>query len=141
MLRLISRQLLSVVYSQPQEDQEADEEQLESVERKAHEADGQTGEQNVQSETAVELGGEASERDQAKEVGTPKGQRPTILHTHSHTSVSYRNMGVEPPMPANQRATSPNSQPGWPHSDRPRNTLRFEEITMTPRIRLELCWL
>lgn len=33
-----------------------------------HDADGQTGEQNIQSDTAVELAGEASERDQAKEV-------------------------------------------------------------------------
>ncbi|XP_077950103.1 midasin isoform X1 [Gasterosteus aculeatus] len=44
-----------------------DEEQPESAERKEHNADGQTGEQNVQSDTAVELAGEASERDQAKE--------------------------------------------------------------------------
>ncbi|XP_071334594.1 midasin isoform X2 [Trachinotus anak] len=44
-----------------------DEEQPESAERKEHDRDGQTGEENVQSDTAVELGGEASERDQAKE--------------------------------------------------------------------------
>uniref|UniRef100_A0AAV2K5U9 VWFA domain-containing protein n=1 Tax=Knipowitschia caucasica TaxID=637954 RepID=A0AAV2K5U9_KNICA len=51
---------------QGEQDQE-EEEQLESAERREHQADGQTGEQNVQSETAVELGGEASEREQAKE--------------------------------------------------------------------------
>lgn len=45
-----------------------DEEQPESAERKEHNTDGQTGEENVQSDTAVELAGEASERDQAKEV-------------------------------------------------------------------------
>ncbi|CAB1340438.1 unnamed protein product, partial [Coregonus sp. 'balchen'] len=44
-----------------------DEKQPESAERKEHKTDGQTGEENVQSETAVELAGEASERDQAKE--------------------------------------------------------------------------
>ncbi|CAL8311820.1 unnamed protein product [Lota lota] len=44
-----------------------DQEQPESEERKEHNADGQTSEQNVQSDTAVELAGEASERDQAKE--------------------------------------------------------------------------
>ncbi|XP_029902559.1 midasin isoform X2 [Myripristis murdjan] len=44
-----------------------DEEQPESAERKEHSSDGQTGEQNVQSDTAVELAGEASEKDQAKE--------------------------------------------------------------------------
>uniref|UniRef100_A0A8C3G6C5 Midasin n=1 Tax=Cyclopterus lumpus TaxID=8103 RepID=A0A8C3G6C5_CYCLU len=44
-----------------------DEEQPESAERKEHDTDGQTGEQNVQSDTAVELAGEASERDNAKE--------------------------------------------------------------------------
>ncbi|XP_036943295.1 midasin isoform X1 [Acanthopagrus latus] len=54
----------------PKEEDEGageDEEQPESAERKEHNTDGQTGEQNVQSDTAVELAGEASERDQAKE--------------------------------------------------------------------------
>ncbi|KAM4633655.1 midasin [Polymixia lowei] len=52
-----------------EEEEEAgeDEEQPDSAERKEHNTDGQTGEQNVQSDTAVELAGEASERDQAKE--------------------------------------------------------------------------
>ena len=53
---------------QDEEEEGGDEEQPESAERKEHDRDGQTGEENVQSETAVELGGEASERDQAKEV-------------------------------------------------------------------------
>ncbi|XP_059212052.1 midasin [Centropristis striata] len=56
---------------EPKEEEEEgageDEEQPESAERKEHDTDGQTGEQNVQSDTAVELAGEASERDQAKE--------------------------------------------------------------------------
>lgn len=51
-----------------EEGADEDEEQPESTERKEHDTDGQTGEQNVQSDTAVELAGEASERDQAKEV-------------------------------------------------------------------------
>ncbi|XP_071391101.1 midasin-like [Centroberyx affinis] len=55
----------------PKEEEEEgegeDEEQPESAERKEHNTDGQTGEENVQSDTAVELAGEASERDQAKE--------------------------------------------------------------------------
>ncbi|XP_016427493.1 midasin-like [Sinocyclocheilus rhinocerous] len=46
---------------------EDDEAQIESAERKEHASDGQTGEENVQSDTAVELAGAASERDQAKE--------------------------------------------------------------------------
>lgn len=62
----------------PQEEEEEgtgeDEEQPESAERKEHNTDGQTGEENVQSETAVELAGEASERDQAKEVHTHLAQ-------------------------------------------------------------------
>lgn len=45
-----------------------DEEQPESADRKEHNTDGQTGEENIQSDTAVELAGEASEKDQAKEV-------------------------------------------------------------------------
>lgn len=40
----------------------------ESSERKEHDTGGQTGEQNIQSDTAVELAGEVSEKDQAKEV-------------------------------------------------------------------------
>ncbi|XP_031717306.1 midasin isoform X2 [Anarrhichthys ocellatus] len=55
----------------PKEEEEEgageDEEQPEAAERKEHNTDGQTGEQSVQSDTAVELAGEASERDQAKE--------------------------------------------------------------------------
>ncbi|KAK2883458.1 hypothetical protein Q8A67_017095 [Cirrhinus molitorella] len=46
---------------------EDDEAQMESAERKEHASDGQTGEENVQSDTAVELAGAASEKDQAKE--------------------------------------------------------------------------
>lgn len=45
-----------------------DDEQLDSAERKSHNTDGQTGEENVQCDSAVELAGEASERDDAKEV-------------------------------------------------------------------------
>ncbi|TSL47560.1 Midasin [Bagarius yarrelli] len=48
-------------------DGEEDDAQVESAERKEHATDGQTGEENVQSDTAVELAGAASERDQAKE--------------------------------------------------------------------------
>uniref|UniRef100_A0A3Q1JQ86 Midasin n=1 Tax=Anabas testudineus TaxID=64144 RepID=A0A3Q1JQ86_ANATE len=44
-----------------------DEEQPEAADRKEQNTNGQTGEENIQSDTAVELAGEASERDQAKE--------------------------------------------------------------------------
>ncbi|XP_066547692.1 midasin isoform X2 [Amia ocellicauda] len=51
-----------------EEEEEDEEKELpESTERKEHEADGQTGEENVQCDSAVELAGAASERDQAKE--------------------------------------------------------------------------
>ncbi|XP_062266826.1 midasin [Platichthys flesus] len=50
-----------------EEEEGGEEEQPESAERKEHDRDGQTGEENVQSDTAVELGGEASEKDQSKE--------------------------------------------------------------------------
>ncbi|XP_019393298.1 PREDICTED: midasin isoform X2 [Crocodylus porosus] len=57
---------------QPQEeedkdDPEKDEQLPESAERMEHETLGQTGEENLQSDTAVELAGAASEKDQAKE--------------------------------------------------------------------------
>uniref|UniRef100_A0A3Q2D7A0 Midasin n=1 Tax=Cyprinodon variegatus TaxID=28743 RepID=A0A3Q2D7A0_CYPVA len=50
-----------------EEEEEGDDEEPASAERKEHSADGQTGEENIQSEAAVELAGAASERDQAKE--------------------------------------------------------------------------
>ncbi|XP_053499982.1 midasin [Ictalurus furcatus] len=49
------------------EEEEEEDAQLESAERKEHATDGQTGEENVQSDTAAELAGAASERDQSKE--------------------------------------------------------------------------
>lgn len=52
---------------QQQEQGEDDDAQIESAERKEHASDGQTGEENIQSDNAVELAGAASERDQAKE--------------------------------------------------------------------------
>lgn len=45
-----------------------DEQVPESEERMEHETQGQTGQENLQSDSAVELAGEASERDQSKEV-------------------------------------------------------------------------
>ncbi|XP_031820381.1 midasin [Sarcophilus harrisii] len=57
---------------QPQEEEEKelpemDEEVTEAMERKEHESCGQIGEENLQSEIAIELAGAASEKDQAKE--------------------------------------------------------------------------
>ncbi|NXX88474.1 MDN1 protein, partial [Centropus bengalensis] len=57
---------------QPQEEEskdnsEMDEQIPESEERMEHETQGRTGQENLQSDSAVELAGEASERDQSKE--------------------------------------------------------------------------
>ncbi|NWH71168.1 MDN1 protein, partial [Piaya cayana] len=57
---------------QPQEEEgkdnsEMDDEVPKTEERMEHETQGQTGQENLQSDTAVELAGEASERDQSKE--------------------------------------------------------------------------
>ncbi|XP_025949160.1 midasin [Dromaius novaehollandiae] len=57
---------------QPQEEEdkdnsEKDEQVPEPEERMEHETQGQTGQENLQSDSAVELAGEASERDQSKE--------------------------------------------------------------------------
>ncbi|XP_007484380.2 midasin isoform X1 [Monodelphis domestica] len=56
---------------QPQEEEreipEGDEEVPEGTERKEHESTGQTGEESLQSEIALEQAGSASEKDQAKE--------------------------------------------------------------------------
>ncbi|XP_066850638.1 midasin isoform X2 [Anser cygnoides] len=46
---------------------ETDEQIPESEERMEHETQGQTGQENLQSDSAVELAGEASEKDQSKE--------------------------------------------------------------------------
>lgn len=54
-----------------QEGADVEEELPESSEREEHGASGQTSEQNIQSDTAVELAGEVSEKDQAKEVYMP----------------------------------------------------------------------
>uniref|UniRef100_A0A3B3CZB6 Midasin n=1 Tax=Oryzias melastigma TaxID=30732 RepID=A0A3B3CZB6_ORYME len=52
----------------PKDEEEGeDEEQPDSTERKEHSTDGQTGDDNLQSDAAVEVAGEASQRDQAKE--------------------------------------------------------------------------
>lgn len=50
----------------------------ESLERKEHDTGGQTGEQNIQSDTALELAGDVSERDQAKEVKLPSEKYTNI---------------------------------------------------------------
>ncbi|RMC13256.1 hypothetical protein DUI87_10790 [Hirundo rustica rustica] len=57
---------------QPQEEEdkdnsETDEQIPEAEERMEHETQGQTGQENLQSDSAVELAGEASERDKSKE--------------------------------------------------------------------------
>ncbi|XP_078398522.1 midasin [Cetorhinus maximus] len=54
---------------QPKADEETEDDQEvpQSEQRMEHEAEGKTGEENLQSDTAVELAGSASERDQAKE--------------------------------------------------------------------------
>lgn len=49
-------------------DTENEEQLPEALERMEHEAYGEAGEENLQSDTAVELVGTASEKDQAKEV-------------------------------------------------------------------------
>ncbi|XP_028296182.1 midasin isoform X2 [Gouania willdenowi] len=49
------------------EEEEEGEERPEAGERKEHNTAGQTGEENIQSSSAVELAGEASEREEAKE--------------------------------------------------------------------------
>lgn len=58
---------------------------MESAERKEHATDGQTGEENVQSDTAVELAGAASERDQAKEVSTARVLLDQQLNSYTLT--------------------------------------------------------
>ncbi|NXI53175.1 MDN1 protein, partial [Chloroceryle aenea] len=57
---------------QPQEEEEKDNSEMdeeipEPEERMEHETQGQTGQENLQSDSAVELAGEASERDESKE--------------------------------------------------------------------------
>lgn len=47
---------------------ETDEQIPDPEQRMEHETEGQTGQENLQSDSAVELAGEASERDQSKEV-------------------------------------------------------------------------
>lgn len=60
--------LISLQEEEDEDSLEKDEQLPESVERMEHEAHGSTGEENLQSDSAVELAGAASEKDQAKEV-------------------------------------------------------------------------
>uniref|UniRef100_A0A8C5T387 Midasin n=1 Tax=Malurus cyaneus samueli TaxID=2593467 RepID=A0A8C5T387_9PASS len=60
----------STILFQEEEDKdnsEMDEQIPEAEERMEHETQGQTGQENLQSDSAVELAGEASEKDQSKE--------------------------------------------------------------------------
>lgn len=50
------------------EEVESQDEQPESTNRSENNTDGQTGEENIQSDTAVELAGEALEKDKTKDV-------------------------------------------------------------------------
>lgn len=58
---------------------EMDEQIPEAEERMEHETQGQTGQENLQSDSAVELAGEASERDQSKEVNYVKVSKLKML--------------------------------------------------------------
>lgn len=59
---------ISFQQEEDKDNPEMDEQVPESEERMEHETQGQTGQENLQSDSAVELAGEASERDQSKEV-------------------------------------------------------------------------
>ncbi|XP_051265817.1 midasin isoform X2 [Dicentrarchus labrax] len=95
---------------------EEEEEQPESAERKEHNTDGQTGEQNVQSDTAVELAGEASERDQAKEehgsgaadASQSEGHQSKLtarMASQTHTRDKTQSFKRKPGQADNERST------------------------------------
>lgn len=73
-----------------QEGADTEAELPESSDRKEHHADGQTGEQNIQSDTAVELSGEVAEKDQAKEVWTWNWPKSLNMNPCSRVLLSTR---------------------------------------------------
>ncbi|NXY90027.1 MDN1 protein, partial [Alcedo cyanopectus] len=78
---------------QPQEEEdkdnsEMDEQMPESEERMEHETQGQTGQENLQSDSAVELAGEASERDQSKEEYGSGASSANQAEGHESTRVA-----------------------------------------------------
>lgn len=76
---------------QKDEAESEDDEQPSSAERKEHSADGQTGEQNIQSDSAVELAGAAAETDQAKEVKVHPAACPRL----GQISTSFSHFGIQ----------------------------------------------
>ncbi|NXU56757.1 MDN1 protein, partial [Turnix velox] len=78
---------------QPQEEEgkdnsEMDEQNPESEERMEHETQGQTGQENLQSDSAVELAGEASEKDQSKEEYGSGASSANQAEGHESTSMA-----------------------------------------------------
>ncbi|XP_009987622.1 PREDICTED: midasin-like, partial [Tauraco erythrolophus] len=99
---------------QPQEEEgkdnsEMDEQIPEPEERMEHETQGQTGQENLQSDSAVELAGEASERDQSKESFKRKlGQADNERSMGDHNEhVHKRLRTIESSSEAKQDTTQP----------------------------------
>ncbi|KAJ7398225.1 hypothetical protein BTVI_127123 [Pitangus sulphuratus] len=99
---------------QPQEEDgkdnsEMDEQIPEAEERMEHETQGQTGQENLQSDSAVELAGEASERDQSKESFKRKpGQADNERSMGDHNEHIHKRLRtIESSSEAKQDTTQP----------------------------------
>ncbi|XP_010137971.1 PREDICTED: midasin-like, partial [Buceros rhinoceros silvestris] len=99
---------------QPQEEEskdnsETDEQIPDPEQRMEHETEGQTGQENLQSDSAVELAGEASERDQAKESFKRKpGQADNERSMGDHNErVHKRLRTIESSSEAKRNTTQP----------------------------------
>ncbi|KAG8124032.1 hypothetical protein E2320_019500 [Naja naja] len=103
-------------------DTENEEQLPEAVERMEHEAYGEAGEENLQSDTAVELIGTASEKDQAKEehgsgtsdANQPEGHESELMAHLASQKQSRKNTQSykrKPGQADNERTTGDQSQP------------------------------
>uniref|UniRef100_A0A3Q3ARQ7 Midasin n=1 Tax=Kryptolebias marmoratus TaxID=37003 RepID=A0A3Q3ARQ7_KRYMA len=95
------------------ENNNEDDEQPNSAERRDHNTDGQTGEENIQCDTAVEMAGEASERDDFKEehgsgaadASQSEGHQSNFQSHHSSFYYMFQSFKRKPGQADNERLT------------------------------------
>ncbi|XP_036622954.1 midasin [Trichosurus vulpecula] len=138
---------------QPQKEEEkeipeGDEEVLEAMERKEHESCGQTGEENLQSEIALELAGAASEKDQAKEEhgsGTADARQAeghesklmSRLASQKQSKKNTQSFKRKPGQADNERSMGDHSEPVHKRLRTVESTSSAEQETAQPQANVE----
>uniref|UniRef100_A0A670YNZ0 Midasin n=1 Tax=Pseudonaja textilis TaxID=8673 RepID=A0A670YNZ0_PSETE len=124
-------------------DTENEEQLPEAVERMEHEAYGEAGEENLQSDTAVELVGTASEKDQAKEehgsgtsdANQPEGHESELMAHLASQKQSRKNTQSykrKPGQADNERTTGDQNQPVHKRLRTVESSQKAEETPVQP---------